>query len=109
MFWNWFKKSKLVNMTSLDNFRIKVITLQNGDKKYYPQFKDNNLTSEWLCAVVTRDNNVILVDVSQFDLVNSIYYCELSEEEANTTLERLKYQLEVERANQFLSEEIIKK
>lgn len=108
MFWNWFK-SKAAKTVALDKFRIKVITLQNGSKKYYPQFKDNNLTSEWLCAVVTRDNNVILVDVSEFDLVNSIYYCELSEEDANTTLERLKAQLAIERANDFLSEEIIKK
>lgn len=109
MFWNWFTKSKLVNIASLDNFRIKVITLQDGSKKYYPQYKGGTLTSEWLCAVVTRDNNVILVDISQFDLVHSIYYCELSEEDANTTIERLKAQFQLERAEEFLSEEIIKK
>ena len=108
MFWNWFKKSKLVNIASLDSFRIKIITQQNGYKKFYPQFKDNDLTSEWLCAVVTKNNNVILVDVSQFDLIHSIYYCELSMEDAEATIERLKAQLQLERAEQYLSEEIIK-
>lgn len=107
MNWKFWKKVDKV-LPSQDKFRIKVITQQNETKKFYPQFKDNDLTSEWMCLITTINNDIILVDVSNFNLIHSNYYHLASQEAAIARIEKYKLQLAIERANYYKSEEIIK-
>lgn len=105
--WSWFKRA--VDTVSTDKFRIKVITLKDGTKKYYPQYK-GEVSSSYLCLIKTGSDHqyIVLIDVSDHDLLNSNYYYYSDQEAAQEAINDYKLQLELERAKQLESEEIIK-
>lgn len=105
--WKFWNKSDKVSDTP-EKFRVKVITLKNGTKRFYPQVRNSVLAADWLCILKTHNGHIVLVDLSEFDLINYEYYHCNSEVEAIEKIEALKLQLAVERANEYESEEIIK-
>lgn len=102
--WSWFKRA--VDTVSTDKFRIKVITLKDGTKKYYPQYK-GEVSSSYLCIIRSKDA-LILTDVSDYQLVNGMYWHCVSEVEATALVDAFKHQLTIERSKELESEEIIK-
>lgn len=102
--WKWFKST--VDKTIVDKFRIKVIILKDGTKKYFPQYKEDTLSSEWLVILSLTSNNVFYF-MDSFELLTTDNY-EISEENARKVIEQTKLELSTKRAKDFLSEEIIK-
>lgn len=105
MLWGLFGNANKVS--NPDKFRIKVITLKNGTKKYYPQYKLDIISSDWENIIKTSKNNFVLCDLSIFELINGNHFCENQEDAINITNEYKLY-LEQERAKEYQSEEIIK-
>ena len=105
MFWGWFK-SKVASTATLDKFRIKVITLQDETKKFFPQYKEDSLSSEWL-VILSLANGNLFHDMNHSDLLSTNNYSN-SEEIAKQVIEQTKKELAIKRAKEFKSEEIIK-
>ena len=106
MFWGWFK-SKVASTATLDKFRIKVITLKDGTKKYFPQYKSSDLSSDWLLILSLKHGSNLFYYADDFELLTIDNY-EMSEENALKVIEQTKIELAIKRAKEYLSEEIIK-
>lgn len=101
--WKWFKSA--VDTVTADKFRIKIITLKDGTKKYYPQYKGD--TTNWLDLLVTDKEQFILIGLTDYQLLNDEYQCD-SQELAQDTINLYKKLLVLERAKNLESEEVIK-
>lgn len=104
-FKKWFKST--VDLSIVDKFRIRVIILKNGTKKYYPQFKNGDITSDYECILKLKNDSFILKDLNLDYLINNSKFIN-NEIEALSIIEEFKKELELIRSKELLEEEIIK-
>jgi hypothetical protein len=104
---SWFKKSILAPGVTMDKFRIKIIILNDGTKKHYAQYKESNLSSDWLNILLLATGSVILHEITEHEEINGNLGC-ISKEEADILIEKQKQQLETLRAKGLKEEIYIK-